>query len=263
MKRNRVMTLVLGLAMLAGLFGSASAVAHPVTIDGTIGDWVLLDATIRQEGSHGREVVARALADRVEAAAANPTAPEISRFYVDNPNLFKDRRIYNIQEISIAAAPDQLDTLWSKLQEVRSIEEFMKYLKATNLEFAGSQAVRPAEQLPAHILSTLSGMKGGQAKLLSSSNGAHVVILIGSKAEPVDESRAKPAIERLLYSEAKRRLVENEVRALRAAGRVEYVGKFAAGGASVAGASGNRPPRARLLDGILGNGLAKDAEALK
>src|SRR6266545_2238964 len=39
MKRNGVMALLLGLAMLAGLFVSANAVAHPVTIDGAIGDW--------------------------------------------------------------------------------------------------------------------------------------------------------------------------------------------------------------------------------
>jgi uncharacterized repeat protein (TIGR01451 family) len=39
MKRNRVMTLLLGLAMLAGLFVSANAIAHPITINGTIDDW--------------------------------------------------------------------------------------------------------------------------------------------------------------------------------------------------------------------------------
>lgn len=39
MKQNRAMTLLLGLAMLAGLFVSANAIAHPITIDGTIGDW--------------------------------------------------------------------------------------------------------------------------------------------------------------------------------------------------------------------------------
>jgi uncharacterized repeat protein (TIGR01451 family) len=39
MKRNRVMTLALGLAMLAGLLVSANAIAHPVTIDGATTDW--------------------------------------------------------------------------------------------------------------------------------------------------------------------------------------------------------------------------------
>jgi uncharacterized repeat protein (TIGR01451 family) len=39
MKRNRVTALALSLAMLAGLWLSAHAVAHNVTIDGSIGDW--------------------------------------------------------------------------------------------------------------------------------------------------------------------------------------------------------------------------------
>jgi uncharacterized repeat protein (TIGR01451 family) len=39
MKRNRVTALLLSLAMLAGLWVSANAVAHPVTVNGTIEDW--------------------------------------------------------------------------------------------------------------------------------------------------------------------------------------------------------------------------------
>ncbi|HEU5098588.1 MAG TPA: hypothetical protein VFU22_06185 [Roseiflexaceae bacterium] len=39
MKRNRATALMLILAVLVRLFVPANAVAHPVTTDGTIGDW--------------------------------------------------------------------------------------------------------------------------------------------------------------------------------------------------------------------------------
>jgi hypothetical protein len=43
----------------------------------------------------------------------------------------------------------------------------------------------------------------------------------------VDLERARPAIEQYLLSERKRELVNKEVKDLRAAAKIEYVGKFA------------------------------------
>ncbi|MFL5807722.1 MAG: lamin tail domain-containing protein, partial [Roseiflexaceae bacterium] len=51
MKRIRVASFALGLAILAGLLMSASAVAHPVTVDGAIGDW-FATAPITSPGAH-------------------------------------------------------------------------------------------------------------------------------------------------------------------------------------------------------------------
>jgi EpsD family peptidyl-prolyl cis-trans isomerase len=181
-----------------------------------------------------REIIARAYVEKVGEAAAKPTAEEISKYYADKPGLFKDRRIYSIQEIAIEAKPEQIDTLRAKLQAAKSVNEFVEYLKANDFRFAGNQAVRPAEQLPLNMLDTFSKMKDGQAMLLPTASGAQVIVLAGSKSEPVDEARAKPAIEQFLLNDAKRKLIDSDMKALRAAARVQYVGKFAEGGAAAA-----------------------------
>jgi hypothetical protein len=75
-------------------------------------------------------------------------------------------------------------------------------------------------------------MKDGQAILLPSAIGAQVVVVVNSRLEPVDETRARPAIEQFLLNDAKRKLIESDMKAMRAASKIEYVGKFADNAAS-------------------------------
>ncbi len=206
-----------------------------------------------------REIVARAYIEKTGEAAPKPSAEDISKYYAEKPGLFKDRRIYSIQEIAIETKPDQIDTLRAKLQAAKSVNEFVEYLKANNIRFAGNQAVRPAEQLPLNMLDTFAKMKDGQAMLVPSANGAQVIVLAGSKSEPVDEARAKPAIEQFLLNDAKRKLIESDVKGLRAAAKVEYVGKFAEGAAAAAAAAKVTEDAAAASMKPATGGLASDA----
>ena len=189
---------------------------------------------VQQLEAAKREIIARAYIEKTGDAAAKPSAEDISKYYAAKPGLFKDRRIYSIQEIAIEAKPEQIETLRSKLQAAKSVTDFVEYLKANDFKFAGNQAVRPAEQLPLNMLDTFAKMKDGQAMLVPSTNGAQVIVLAGSKSEPVDVARAKPAIEQFLLNDAKRKLIESDVKNMRAAAKVEYVGKFAEGAAAAA-----------------------------
>jgi hypothetical protein len=91
--------------------------------------------------------------------------------------------------------------------------------------------VRTAEQLPLASVDKFAQMKDGQAIFTRAPSGAQVVVLAGSRSQPVDEVHATPAIEQFLLNERKRKIVEDDLHALRAAGKVEYVGEYAKGGA--------------------------------
>jgi EpsD family peptidyl-prolyl cis-trans isomerase len=179
-----------------------------------------------------REIIARAYFEKSADAAPKPSAEEVKKYYDDKPALFKERRVYSIQELAIEAPADQVGALRTQLQASKSIAEFVEFLKAKGLRFAANQAVRPAEQLPLNMLDTFAKMKDGQAMLVPAATGAQVIVLTGSKAEPVDEARAKPAIEAYLLNDARRKLIDSDMKAMRAAAKIEYVGKFAEGAAS-------------------------------
>ena len=87
--------------------------------------------------------------------------------------------------------------------------------------------MRAAEQLPLASLGTFADMKDGQALLNATPTGAQVIVLAGSRSQPVTLEQAKPAIEQFLLNERKRELIAKDLKALRDAAKIEYVGKFA------------------------------------
>jgi len=190
---------------------------------------------IQQLEAARRDLLSRAYLDKVGEAATKPSADEVAKYYEATPALFKERRIYSLQEIAIEARPEQVEQLRRELAQARNIGEFVEYLKANDIRFAGSQAVRAAEQLPLRSLATFAAMKDGQAMLSATPSGAQVIVLAGSRMQPVTLEQATPAIEQYLLNERKRELVAKDVKALREGAKIEYVGKFA--GAPAAGAS--------------------------
>ncbi len=184
-----------------------------------------------------RQVIARAYAEKTGEAAVKPTPEEVKKYYEDKPALFRERRVYSIQEITIEARPDQVPVLRERLAAVKSINEFVDYLKSNDFRFAANQAVRSAEQLPLNGLETLSRMKDGQATVTQGAAGLQVLVLAGSRSQPVSEDQARPAIEQYLLNERKRKLIEDDLKALRASATIEYQGKFADGALPKAGAA--------------------------
>jgi len=197
---------------------------------------------VQQLEAAKREIIARAYLEKVGEGEPKPTAEEIKKYYDENPALFKERRVYSIQEIGIEAKPDQVATLRQKLAAAKNIAEFVDYLKANDFKFSGNQAVRAAEQLPLASLDAFAKMQDGQAVLNQGPNGVQVVVLAGSRSQPVGEEQARPAIEQFLLNDRKRKLIEEDVKKMRADAKVEYVGKFAEGTPGAAAPATAAPP---------------------
>lgn len=175
-----------------------------------------------------QEIIARAYADKLSEGAARPTAADVKKYYDEHPVLFAQRRIYQLQEFAIEADAGQLESLKAALPSIKTAEDLAAHLRASNLKFASTQAVRAAEQLPLAMLPALSQLSAGQALLDPTPSGARLIVLKGSNLQPVDEARASRAIEQFLVNEQKRKLLADDLKALRAAARIEYQGKFAA-----------------------------------
>ena len=105
-------------------------------------------------------------------------------------------------------------------------------------------------------------MKDGQSVMLTTANGAQVIVVAGSRAEPVTLEKAKPAIEQYLLNDARRKLVEADIKAMRAAAKIEYKGKFqapVAGGTEAAASAQPAPaaPQPPASTGITAEDIAK------
>lgn len=187
---------------------------------------------VQQIEAAKREIIARAYIERVGESVTKPTNEEIAKYYNDKPALFKDRRIYSLQELQIEAKPEQFEALRTKLAAAKSLNEFAEFLKANDYRFTGNQAVRAAEQLPLSSVDSISRMKDGDSMVSPAANGITVLFLVGSRSQPVDEVRARPAIEAFLLNQRKAEAVQKDIKALREGSKIEYVGKFAQPAAS-------------------------------
>jgi EpsD family peptidyl-prolyl cis-trans isomerase len=211
-----------------------------------------------------REVMARAYAERLGETAVKPTPEDIKKYYDGKPALFAERRIYNLQEISIDARGDRLPELREKLSAAKNTNEFVEYLKAQGLRFSGNQVVRAAEQLPFNTLDAIAQMKDGQAMIVPGPNGAtvQVLVLAGSRSQPVTEEQARPSIEQYLLGERRRKIIEDDLKAMRTAAKIEYLGKFADGASPAAGGKSGAvsmpaPPASGLTSDDINKGPPK------
>jgi EpsD family peptidyl-prolyl cis-trans isomerase len=182
---------------------------------------------VQQLEAARREIIARAYVEKIGGSVSKPTPAEIKTYYDAHPALFKERKLYSLQELVIEAKPEQVAALRDKFAASKDLPAFVEFLKANDYKFAGNQAVRAAEQLPLSTLDKFAAMKEGERSFNQTPQGAQVVILAGSRGQPVDEQRATPAIEQFLLNERKRKIVEDDLKALRAAAKVEYVGEYA------------------------------------
>jgi EpsD family peptidyl-prolyl cis-trans isomerase len=189
-----------------------------------------------------REIIARAYAEKIAAGAPKPSPAEVKAYYDAHPALFKERRVYNLQELSIQARPEQLPELQARLAAAKDVPDFVSYLKAGDFKFGANQAVRGAEQLPLTSLDRFAQLKDGQSIFNATPNGAQVVTLVSSRSQPVDEARAAPAIEQFLWNERKRKVVDDDLKAMRGAAKIEYVGDFAKAAAPAAAAASEASP---------------------
>ncbi len=188
-----------------------------------------------------REVLSRAYLEKLGEGAAKPTADEIKKYYSDKPALFSERRLYSLQEIMIEAKPEQSEALRAQLGAAKNVNEFVEGIKAAGMRYAVNQAVRAAEQLPLANLDAFARMKDGQAIFNPGPTGVQVLVLAGSRTQPLTEEQARPVIEQFLLTERRRKLLEDDVKAMRASAKISYVGKFAEVAASAASGASAKP----------------------
>lgn len=174
-----------------------------------------------------REILARAYLEQVAAANAKLTDEEIKRYYDEHPDLFAKRRIYAMQELTIAKNAGSLDGLKEFIAGGKSMDDIAGWLKNKGIAARASQGQRPAEQMPLELLPKIAQMKDGQTAMIDGPQAVMVLHLAASKNSPVDEAAAKPRIQQFLQNERNGKVIAEEMKKLKEAAKIEYVGDFA------------------------------------
>lgn len=177
-----------------------------------------------------KQVLAQAYMEKRLGPTTLPTAGEITAYYNQHPELFSQRKLYQLQEVAIKAPASEHEAIRTQLAAAKSLNEFAAWLKTKNYPVNATQAIKAAEQLPAPLRAKLQNMPDGQATIVTAPEGLIILVLAGSQLQPVTEAQAKPAIERLVQTQKRQEAAKQELDKLKAAAKIEYLGDYVEAG---------------------------------
>jgi len=179
-----------------------------------------------------RDILARAALDQIANAVAKPTDEEAKKYYADNPALFSERRVFNLQEIALRKTTPNMDQVRAQVASAKSMEDIAAWLKSNKIEFAPNAGSRPAEQVPLEVLPKLHAFKDGQIGLIEGNEGFLIMRVVASRAQPVAEAQALPTIKVFLTNQRGAEAVKLAKVDMKAKAKIEYFGEFAGGEAA-------------------------------
>lgn len=209
-----------------------------------------------------RQILAESYMSRKLGTLEAPGEAAVLDYFNTHPELFSKRKVYRLQEISIKAPKDKREAIREKLAASKSLNDFVVWLKAENYPAKAAQAVKPAEQLPLEILPRLAAMKDGQGMLVDSPEGLLVIVMASSQSQPVMLEQARPAIVRLLQTQARQKGVKAEIDSLKAAAKIVYLGDYADAGKEAPVAAPAPVASEQPASSIVDTAPAADAEAI-
>lgn len=179
-----------------------------------------------------RDILARAYIQQVSAGIAKPTPEETKKYFVEHPQLFSERRVFNVQEIVAPNAPGVAELMKSHVASGKSLEDMAAALKAKNIQFNGGGATRAAEQIPLEVLPKIHALKDGQSTVIEAPQAITAVRVVSSQASPVTEAAALPRIEQFLTNQRAGEAVAANLKQLRSTTKITYMGEFDKGAAT-------------------------------
>jgi hypothetical protein len=181
-----------------------------------------------------REIISRAYVredrrGRTEAEPAGDQGASTRRIQA----LFATAGSTVCRELDIEAAPEQIDALEGSAGRRPRPSRRSSTTSRTNASSSRARrAFVPPSSCRSASVEQFAALKDGHALFVSRSNGARGHPSGSSRSQPVNLQAATPAIEQYLLNERKRKLVVDDLHALRGAAKIEYVGEYAA----------NKPP---------------------
>lgn len=191
------------------------------------------------------DILARALLEELARAQPRPSPEETRKYYAAHPELFSQRREFVLESISFAASTETRTELQHRVAKAVSMKAIAEWLKSRNVDFSESQSMRGAEEVPLPMLPWVHAMKDGEIQLIDEGGGRFQVIrLAASRPAPMDEATATPRIQQFLFNRALGEAIDREMKQLKSAARIEFLGEFAAdAAAATAGAKVKTRPQ--------------------
>ena len=174
-----------------------------------------------------RQVLANAYLQEVASDVAAPTDDTARRFYDAYPDLFSQRKIFQLRELD-AQGGDALEAqVRSDVNAGQNIVAIAAALKAKGLPVQVSDQTLPAERIPLDLLPQLVATAVGQSLVVRDHGVVRVLTVLGAQSQPVDEAHALPVIRQALLNKSRKAAIAQDLQRLTAQAKIQYLGPAA------------------------------------
>ena len=180
-----------------------------------------------------KDALARVYVEQLTAKIPKPTPAEVKQYYDAHPLNFAQRNVYTIQKVDAKVPADQAQALAASAQAATSAAQVVDLLKAKATATNVAQTPQPAESL-GPLLPKIASMKVGQTIVIPQPGGMSALTVVDIQARPVTLEQAQASIEQGLWNQRRREALQAESKSLRAAAKIDYLGKYAPSAASAA-----------------------------
>lgn len=171
-------------------------------------------------------LIAQAYMQKKVGTVAKPTPTEVSEYFTKHPELFSNRKQFDMRQLVLASA-DLSPALKAAIDGAKSLDEVAAYMDSHNIKFGRNQVAHTSADLPPELSSKLLAMQKGQLFIIKEGERSVIVMLSDIKDAPVTQEMANAQIEQYLFNTKNKEAAAAELARLRAAAKIEYMNKAA------------------------------------
>lgn len=179
------------------------------------------------------QILAQAYLRKKAPTFVKPSAIDVESFYQKNPDLFSQRKQYELRELIIDSR-NQSPELVALMGSAKSLDEVATWLESKKVEFAPTHVARTSVDLGPDIAKIMKTMARGQLFTINEGPRSILVVLQEVKDTPVTEQAASAQIEQFLINKTNKDAEAAEVVHLHATAKIEYLNEGLLGKEKVA-----------------------------
>ncbi|MCB5183683.1 EpsD family peptidyl-prolyl cis-trans isomerase [Methylobacillus gramineus] len=168
------------------------------------------------------QIVAQAYLQGRVASVAKPEKAEIEAFYKQNPPLFSERKLVEMEQLLLDSR-QITDEFKASLGNFKSLQEVAAWLDTKGVQYDRGEVARSVAELPPQISERLKDARKGQLFVIGMGPRTMLVQMDTVKDNPVSLADASAQIEQLLLNKKRKEAGEAELQRLKAEAKIEYL----------------------------------------
>ncbi|MEO6919683.1 MAG: EpsD family peptidyl-prolyl cis-trans isomerase [Collimonas sp.] len=173
------------------------------------------------------QAIVQAYLESIGASWGKPSKAEIDAYFQAHPELFAHRKIFSVQQLSIADQ-DLSPSLKAMMDSAKSLGQVAVWLEKNGIPYGKARLSYTSAELPPEIAGKLQKLDRNRLFVMKDGQQDQLCALTELKESPVTEEVAVAQIERYLLNKRMQEVAAGEIARLRSLTKLEYVDKPAA-----------------------------------